>query len=69
MPLGVDGYEFPSWGYSSDGSAREYSRLGRKVELETYGRQDVVGAGIDFTAHEIFFTKNGVRFGKDIKII
>ncbi|KAK8220874.1 hypothetical protein IWZ01DRAFT_489264 [Phyllosticta capitalensis] len=67
-PLGTDKHEFPSWGYTSGGSAYQYSRKERvDVDLETYGRQDVVGAGIDFTAHEIFFTKNGVRFDVDFE--
>ncbi|KAK8247883.1 hypothetical protein HDK77DRAFT_212041 [Phyllosticta capitalensis] len=67
-PLGIDKHELPSWGYTSWGSAYQYSRKERvDVDLETYGRQDVVGAGIDFTAHEIFFTKNGVRFDVDFE--
>ncbi|KAK8257874.1 hypothetical protein IWZ00DRAFT_26394 [Phyllosticta capitalensis] len=67
-PLGKDKHEFPSWGYTSRGLAYQYSRKERvDVDLETYGRQDVVGAGIDFTAQEMFFTKNGVRFDVDFK--
>lgn len=63
----MPGWDSPymSWGYHGDDGWRfgndEYGEYG-----ETFKRGDVVGAGVDFSKEEIFFTKNGSGLGKDI---
>ncbi|KAF4540725.1 Ran-binding protein 9 [Lasiodiplodia theobromae] len=61
---------YPSWGYHGDDGQkfkREYEGQGHHYS-ESYGKGDIIGAGVDFDKQELFFTKNGehlVAFCKD----
>lgn len=54
---------YMSWGYHGD----DGDMYGNKAEIHgghTYGKGDIVGAGVDFSKQEVFFTRNGESLGK-----
>ncbi|KAK8246900.1 hypothetical protein HDK90DRAFT_24447 [Phyllosticta capitalensis] len=53
---------YMSWGYHGD----DGDMYGNKAEIRgghTYGKGDIVGAGVDFSKQEVFFTRNGESLG------
>ncbi|KIL70599.1 hypothetical protein M378DRAFT_183229 [Amanita muscaria Koide BX008] len=70
----LPGWEQNSWGYHAD-DGFSYAAEKTNPYGPTYSTNDVIGCGIDFTAHKAFFTKNGTLLGpvfdgigKDIEI-
>ncbi|KAI0073805.1 SPRY-domain-containing protein [Panus rudis PR-1116 ss-1] len=61
----LPGWEKHSWGYHAD-DGWAFSGQGQK-EGQTYGpvfdTGDIIGCGIDFTQHRLFYTKNGTFLG------
>ncbi|KAJ3576275.1 hypothetical protein NP233_g531 [Leucocoprinus birnbaumii] len=59
----LPGWEPSSWGYyGDDGHAYENGRPG-VAYAQTFGFGDVIGCGIDFTTHKMFYTKNSTFLG------
>jgi Ran-binding protein 9/10 len=59
----MPGWEPGSWGYHGDDGKIFWD--GQDAEYgPTYGAEDVVGCGVDFTTNSAFFTKNGRYLGK-----
>jgi Ran-binding protein 9/10 len=54
----------PSWGYHGDDGGLFGGTNFRAYEGPKYAQGDVIGAGIDFTAGKMFFTKNGSLIGE-----
>lgn len=59
----LPGLEQHSWGYhSDDGKAGACQKPGSDYG-PVFGRNDIIGCGIDFTTRSIFYTKNGIHLG------
>ncbi|KAL0581409.1 hypothetical protein V5O48_000673 [Marasmius crinis-equi] len=59
----LPGWEPNSWGYhGDDGCSFAAEKNGTKYG-PTFGANDTIGCGIDFTNHRAFYTKNGVMLG------
>ncbi|EKM83665.1 hypothetical protein AGABI1DRAFT_31694 [Agaricus bisporus var. burnettii JB137-S8] len=60
----LPGWEASSWGYhGDDGNAYEAGRPGGVTYAPTFGSGDIIGCGIDFTNHKVFYTKNQTFLG------
>ncbi|KAK7524475.1 hypothetical protein IWZ03DRAFT_420358 [Phyllosticta citriasiana] len=53
---------YQSWGYHGN-DGHKYGNNFRVEDGHLHGSGDTVGAGVDFTKREVFFTKNGIRLG------
>ncbi|KAF9454940.1 SPRY-domain-containing protein [Macrolepiota fuliginosa MF-IS2] len=59
----LPGWDPNSWGYyGDDGSAYEGGRPGASY-AQAFGSGDIIGCGIDFTTHKMFYTKNQIFLG------
>lgn len=65
-PLELPGCYKGSWRYHSDDgklfTGKRYTERGLSYG-PTYGTNDVVGCGVDYTTNKLFFTKNGQYLG------
>ncbi|KAA1468420.1 SPRY-domain-containing protein [Dentipellis sp. KUC8613] len=59
----LPGWEKGSWGYHGDDGCSFAAEKQGNPYGPTYGGGDIIGAGIDFTQHRAFFTKNGTLIG------
>ena len=60
----MPGWTSGSWGYRGN-DGKIFHQTGRGIDYgPTYGAEDVVGCGINFTTNSAFFTKNGRYLGK-----
>jgi Ran-binding protein 9/10 len=61
---GMPGWISGSWGYHGD-DGKKYCQNWQGTDYgPTYGAEDVVGCGVNFTTNSAFFTKNGQYLGK-----
>ncbi|KIK70347.1 hypothetical protein GYMLUDRAFT_253738 [Collybiopsis luxurians FD-317 M1] len=59
----LPGWEAQSWGYHGDDGCSFAAERNGTPYGPTFGLGDVVGCGIDFSTHRMFFTKNGTFLG------
>ncbi|KAK7468487.1 hypothetical protein VKT23_002993 [Stygiomarasmius scandens] len=59
----LPGWEPDSWGYHGDDGCSFATEKKGTAYGPTFGLDDVIGCGIDFTTHRAFYTKNGVFLG------
>ncbi|THU90771.1 SPRY-domain-containing protein [Dendrothele bispora CBS 962.96] len=59
----LPGWEPNSWGYHGDDGCSFATEKKGTPYGPTFGLDDVIGCGIDFTTHRAFYTRNGVLLG------
>ncbi|KAF5375207.1 hypothetical protein D9758_000004 [Tetrapyrgos nigripes] len=59
----LPGWEPNSWGYHGDDGCSFATEKKGTAFGPTYGTDDIIGCGIDFTTHRAFYTKNGSFLG------
>nr|CAH8872454.1 unnamed protein product [Trichobilharzia regenti] len=60
----LPGSENNSFGYQTDGYAYHGSSNSTTKLGPRFGENDVIGCGVDFLSHSLFFTRNGVFLGR-----
>lgn len=62
------GWENTSWGYHGDDAAIYHGNYSRGTPFgDVYGKDDVIGCGVNFAQHVAFYTQNGEIIGQQIQ--
>ncbi|KAJ7139527.1 hypothetical protein C8R44DRAFT_764701 [Mycena epipterygia] len=65
----LPGWEPNSWGYHGDDGCSFAAEKNGTPFGPTFGTDDIIGCGIDFSTYQAFFTKNGTLIGSVFKDI
>jgi hypothetical protein len=60
----MPGWEAESWAYHGDDGFAFAGTSQGKAYGPRFGREDVIGCGVNFRTGESFFTKNGINLGE-----